>query len=73
LPIILVTKITLSVLWIKQVIEAIDPPGKTLLERSRNRGVTLLILAILTPLVARLVRDHEGFLTRRRDMMLDGS
>lgn len=65
LPVILVTKVILSVLWIKYVIEAVNPSGKTMLDRSRNRGGAMLVLVILTPLMARLVRDHEGFLTRR--------
>lgn len=71
LPIILVTKIALSVLWICYVIQAVSPGGKTMLERSRKRGAALLVLAILTPLVARLVRNHEGFLTRRAETITD--
>jgi hypothetical protein len=71
LPIILVTKIALSVLWIFYVIQAVNPGGKTTLERSRQRGAALLVLAILTPLVARLVRNHEGFLTRSPETITD--
>lgn len=65
LPVILITKIALSVLWIKHVIEVVNPDGKSMLDRSRNRGWAMLVLAILTPLMARLVKDHEGFLSRR--------
>ncbi len=66
LPIVLFTKLPLSILWITQVIQAVNPTGKTYMERSRNRGSALLILAILTPLLARLIRDHEGFLSERK-------
>lgn len=66
LPVVLFTKLPLSILWITQVIQAVNPTGKTYMERSRNRGSALLILAILTPLLARLIRDHEGFLSERK-------
>jgi hypothetical protein len=64
LPIMLLTKISLSMFWILYVMEAINPKGNSMLERSRNRGTALVFLAILTPVIARLVKNHEGFLTR---------
>lgn len=65
LPVVLFTKLPLSILWITQVIQAVNPTGKTYMQRARNRGGALLILAVLTPLLARLIRDHEGFLSDR--------
>lgn len=65
LPVVLFAKIPLSVLWIAQVIQAVNPSGKTYMARARQRGGALLVLAILTPLLARLIRDHEGFLSQQ--------
>ncbi|MFG1393156.1 hypothetical protein [Xanthobacter agilis] len=65
LPIILVTKLVFSFLWIHHLIELIVPSGSTLADRSRSRGIAVLVLLVLTPVIGRLVRDHESALMRR--------
>ncbi|MFG1404377.1 hypothetical protein [Xanthobacter sediminis] len=65
LPVILVTKLVFSFLWIHHVIELIVPSGSTLADRSRSRGIAVLVLLVLTPVMGRLVRDHESALMRK--------
>jgi hypothetical protein len=56
----LATKITFAALFLSNLIELINPSGKTQLQRSQNRGGALFFLLIITPIVHRLVRDKEG-------------
>lgn len=56
----LITKISLGVLFVDALWSAISPGGKTQVARARARGSALVRLAVLTPLVMRLVRSHEG-------------
>lgn len=64
LPIILLTKVPLSLFWILQLMQSINPEGKTHTERARNRGSAILFLLVLTPLIAKLIRNHEGFMSK---------
>ena len=56
----LITKMSLGILFVNNLVTLISPSGKTLGARSRARGSALLFLAVLTPIVLRLVRDHVG-------------
>lgn len=56
----LTTKMSLGILFVNNLVTLLSPSGKTLSARSRARGTALLSLAVLTPIVMRLVRDHEG-------------
>ncbi|MEO8801791.1 MAG: hypothetical protein ABI375_00370 [Rudaea sp.] len=56
----LITKMSLGILFVNNLVTLISPSGKTMGARSRARGSALLFLAVLTPIVLRLVRDHEG-------------
>lgn len=56
----LVTKLTLSVLFLFNVVSLLSPSGKTQAQRAKSRGSALLWLIFLTPLIIRLVRDKEG-------------
>lgn len=56
----LITKISLGILFLNNLVTLISPSGKTLGARSRARGTALLFLAVLTPIVLRLVRNHDG-------------
>jgi hypothetical protein len=56
----LITKMSLGILFVNNLVTLISPSGKTFGARSQARGSALLFLAVLTPIVMRLVRDHEG-------------
>ncbi len=56
----LVTKMSLGILFLNNLVTLISPGGKTFGARSRARGSALLFLAVLTPIVMRLVREHDG-------------
>jgi uncharacterized protein len=56
----LITKVSLGILFLNNLVTLISPSGKTFNARSRARGTALLFLAVLTPIVMRLVREHEG-------------
>jgi MFS-type transporter involved in bile tolerance (Atg22 family) len=57
----LITKITLSFLFVFNVLEFITPSGKTSAKRAQARRSALTWLLILTPVVYALVRNKEGF------------
>ncbi len=56
---VLITKIPLSIIWILNLMEVINPSGKGT-QRSKNRGQSLIILTILTPIIGMLVVDKSG-------------
>lgn len=57
-------KVALSWIYIFKIMEIINPGGKTMLERSRRRGFAILVVALLTPLVMRLVNGERVFANR---------
>lgn len=59
-PIALVTKLSLAALFLLNLVSLINPSGKSQLQRAQNRASALGWLAILTPIVYRMVRDKEG-------------
>lgn len=61
----LITKLSLGILFVNSLWTVISPGGKTQLARARARASALGMLAILTPIVMRLVRDHEGIWSPR--------
>jgi Na+/H+-translocating membrane pyrophosphatase len=66
LAIALVTKLMLSVLFIAFVWDLLAPSGKTQLDRAKQRGFAAAMLAILTPVVYRLVKSKTGVFTPRQ-------
>ena len=56
----LVTKITLSILFLFNLLSLLSPSGKTQRERSRDRSSALFWLVVITPVVYRLVRQPVG-------------
>lgn len=54
------TKLVLSVLFIAFVWELLSPSGKTQMARAKQRGTAAAILAVITPVIYRLVRDKVG-------------
>ena len=56
----MITKMSLGILFVNNLVTLISPSGKTWGARSQARNAALLFLAVLTPVVLRLVRNHEG-------------
>jgi hypothetical protein len=63
--VVLPTKLVLSVLFIAFVWDLLSPSGKTQLARAKTRGIAVAILAVITPLIYRLVKDKTGVLVPR--------
>lgn len=56
----LITKLPLGVFWVLNLINLLNPGGRTGTDRRRNRGQALVILTILTPIIGMLVVDKSG-------------
>lgn len=54
------TKMPLAVIWVLNFINMLNPSGKTARQRSSSRQTSMVILAILTPILAALVVEKEG-------------
>jgi len=63
----IMTKMPLGIIWFLNFITMLNPSGKTATQRRKNRGVALIILAILTPLMTLLVANKEGSLFNPKD------
>jgi hypothetical protein len=50
----------LAIIWILNILTLLNPGDKNAGQRSQNRGVALIILTILTPIIAMLVVDKQG-------------
>ena len=59
------TKLVLSVLFIAFVWDLLSPSGKTQLARAKQRGTAAVVLAVITPLIYRLVKVKTGVLVPR--------
>lgn len=62
LLVVLPTKLVLSILFIAFVFDLIAPSGKTQLARAKQRGTAAAVLAVIMPLIYRLVKNKSGFL-----------
>ena len=51
--------------WRTFVWDLLSPSGKTQLARAKTRGIAVAILAVITPLIYRLVKDKTGVLVPR--------
>lgn len=58
----LCTKLPLAILWVFSLVSMLNPQGKTARERRQSRGVAMVILTIITPIVAQLVVEKKGSL-----------
>lgn len=56
----LITKLPISIIWMMNFIEMLNPSGKTSVQRSKNRGNALLVLALLTPVIGLLIVNKQG-------------
>lgn len=59
------TKLVLSVLFIAYLWDLLSPSGKTQLDRAKQRGTAAAVLAVITPLIYRLVKDKTGVFVPR--------
>jgi len=60
LPVVYLTKFSISILWIFAVIQTLNPSGKNASERRGNRSVAVMILMFLTPVINMFVLSNEG-------------
>lgn len=56
----LATKMPLTIIWLINLFTLLNPSGKTARQRAQSRGIALIILTILTPIIAQLVVDRSG-------------
>jgi len=54
------TKLPLGIIWVLNLFNLLNPQGKTGRQRAQNRGIAMIILTVLTPIIAMLVVDREG-------------
>lgn len=59
------TKLVLSLLFIAFVWDLLSPGGKTQLERAKQRGLAAAMLAAITPVIYRLVKNKTGVMVPR--------
>ena len=60
LPVVYLTKFSISIIWIIAVIQTLDPSGKNASERRSNRTTAVIILMFLTPIINMFVLSNEG-------------
>ena len=58
----LCTKLPLAILWVFSLVSMLNPQGKNARERRQARGIAMIILTIITPIVAQLVVEKKGSL-----------
>lgn len=54
------TKLPLGIIWVLNLFTLLNPQGKSARQRAQSRGMALIILTVLTPIIAMLVVDREG-------------
>ena len=60
LPVVFITKFSISIIWIISVIQILDPAGKNASQRRTNRATATMVLFFLTPLLNMFVLSDEG-------------
>ncbi|WP_182025640.1 hypothetical protein [Vibrio rotiferianus] len=60
LPVVLITKLSMSFIWVAAVIQTLSPSGKNAKARRDNRAMATMILLFLTPIINMLVLDDKG-------------
>lgn len=58
----ILTKLPLSILWVIALLAVLDPDGNTRQARRKNRGMALVILTLLTPIILVLIAEKKGSL-----------
>jgi glycerol uptake facilitator-like aquaporin len=60
LPVVLVVKIGLSVIWVTAFYQMLNPSGKNRQSRRTNRTMAVMVMLMVTPLITLLVQGDEG-------------
>lgn len=68
----LITKFSLSILFIFSFLSFVAPQGKTAAQRAKSRYNALAIMVIVAPLVFKLVKNKEGFFNPERTLASRG-
>lgn len=68
----LITKISLSVLFIINLLDFVTPSGKTAAKRASSRRSGFAFLLILTPIIFALVKNKIGFFNPERTLSSRG-
>lgn len=68
----LITKISLSILFIFSFLNFVAPQGKTAAQRAKSRYSALAILLIVAPVVFKLVKNKKGFFNPERTLASRG-
>lgn len=68
----LISKLSLSILFIINFLNFIAPEGKTMAKRASVRHVALAFLLVLAPLVFALVKNKEGIFNPQRALRYRG-
>lgn len=68
----IVTKIALSVLFVVNLLQLVDPSGKTRKQRASSRGIAFTILLVVSPLIFSLVRNKVGIINPARTLARKG-
>lgn len=56
----LFTKLPLAFIWVFNLIQMLNPGGRTAAQRAQSRGSAILVLTLLTPVIGFLVVDKTG-------------
>ena len=56
----LCTKLPLAILWVFSLVTILNPSGKTARQRRQARGMAMIILTIITPIIVQLVVEKKG-------------
>ncbi len=56
----LITKLTLSILFLVNLLSLLSPSGKTQAQRAKDRASALVWLIVIAPVIHRLVREPSG-------------
>jgi len=60
LPVMLLVKFGLSIIWITVFYQMLNPVGKTRESRRHRRAVAVILMMLITPLISLLVLGDEG-------------
>ena len=68
----LITKLSLSVLFIINFLNFVAPEGKTMAKRASVRHIALAFFVVLAPLIFGLVKNKEGIFNPQRSLRYRG-
>jgi hypothetical protein len=68
----LISKLSLSVLFIINFLNFVAPEGKTMAKRASKRHIALAFFVVLAPLVFALVKNKEGLFNPQKSLRYRG-